>query len=188
MHNSLGRLAAATALAFAGLASVNAQAAPVVVDIAGAQSINLQGEAGNIVWLVDIGANAVLNAVDWSVVLSAFAPSSLSDMQVSFGASSGLDAINLAPDAVDGYSGAGSYSGSLDLAGLGVAAGADGLLRLEFSEGYKDFATNTAEGLWVSGNLTFNVTTATTTVPEPGSAALALLALGLLARTRRQPR
>jgi len=183
MKQQLQRLVAIAALGFASLA---AQAAPVVVDVAGAQSINLQGGAGNTVWLIDIGANAVLNAVDWSVVLNAFAPSSLSDMQVSFGDSSGLDAINLAPDVADGYSGAGSYSGSFDLTGLGLAAGADGLLRLEFSEAYKDFATNVAEGLWVSGSLTFDVTTAA--VPEPGSAALALLALGLLARTRRQAR
>jgi MYXO-CTERM domain-containing protein len=183
MNNKLKRLAASAALAFA---SFTTHAAPVVVDVSGAQSINLQGEAGNAVWLIDIGANAVLNALDWSVVLEAFAPSSLSELQVSFGNSSGLDVATFSPDAADGFSGAGSYIGSFDLTGLGLAAGADGQLRIEFSEAFKDFALNVAEGRWVSGTLTFDVTAAT--VPEPGSVALALLALGGLAATRRSRR
>ena len=99
---------------------------------------------------------------------------------------SGADAINLAPDVIDGFSGIGSYSGFFDLAGLGLAAGADGLLRLEFSEIYKDFALDVVEGRWVSGSLTFDVTAGA--VPEPGSAALALLALGGLWIATRRPR
>jgi len=183
MKPQLQRLAAIAALGFASLGS---QAAPVVVDVSGAQSTNLQGEAGNTVWFIDIGANAALNSLTWAVELSAFAPSSLYDMQVSFGTSSGTDAINLAPDVVDGFSGTGSYSGFFDLAGLGLTTGADGLLRLEFSETYKDFALDVVEGRWVSGSLTFDVTAAA--VPEPGSAALALLALGGLWIAPRRPR
>jgi hypothetical protein len=170
------RLTATAAVAFAGLfATAHAHAGNVVVDVSGAQSINLQGEAGNTVWLVDIGANGVLTSLDWSIALNAFSPSSLSEMQVSFGSSTGLDMITFAPGAADAVSGAGSYAGSLSLAGLGAHAGADGLLRIEFSEGYKDFAAGVAEGQWVSGQLTFGVSA----VPEPASAALALLGLGL---------
>lgn len=178
---SIHRLAAAAALALAGLA---AQATPVVVNVAGAQSVNLQGEAGNTVWLVDIGANAVLNSLDWAVTLSAFAPSSLSEMQVSFSSSSGLDQITLAPDAFAGFSNAGSYAGSLSLAGMGVATGADGLLRIEFSEGFKDFAVNVAEGRWTSGTLSFDVSA----VPEPTGAALALMGLGVIGLRARRTR
>ncbi len=178
---SIQRLAATAALV---LASAATQATPIVVEVSGAQSVNLQGEGGNTVWLVDIGANAVLNSLDWSVALNAFAPSRLSEMQVSFGSSSGLNQITFSPDAFDGFSSAGSYSGSLSLAGLGVAAGADGLLRIEFSEAYKDFALNVAEGQWVSGNLTFDVSA----VPEPGSSLLILLGLGLVGFSVRRAR
>lgn len=175
----LHRLAAIAALASGALA---AQAKPVVVDVSGAQSINLQGEAGNTVWLIDIGAHAVLNTLAWAVELDAAAPSLLSEMQLSFGSSSGLDMLTLAPGGADMASGSGSYAGSLDLTGLGVAVGADGLLRLEFSEGFKDFAVGVAEGQWVSGQLSFDVTA----VPEPASATLALLGLALLGLSLRR--
>lgn len=177
----LHHLAAIAALAFGGLA---AQAAPVVVDVSGAQSINLQGETGNTVWLIDVGAHAVLNSLGWTVTLDAAAPSLLSDMQLSFGSSSGLDMLTFTPGGADMASGSGSYAGSLDLTGLGVAAGADGLLRLEFSEGFKDFAVNVAEGQWLSGQLSFDVTAAA--VPEPASATLALLGLALLGPSLRR--
>lgn len=179
-------LAATAALAFAGLlATPAAQAASVVVDISGAQSINQQGEAGNTVWLVNIGANTVLTSLDWTLTLNAFAPSSLSELQVSFGDSSGANLLTVMPAALDGgFSGIGHYSNTLNLAGLGVGAGADGLLRIEFSEDHKDFALGVAEGQWVSGNLTFGVTA----VPEPASAALAVLGLGLVGLQARRAR
>lgn len=171
---TIDRLMAAALLSIGSLA---AQAAStVIVDVTGAQSINLQGETGNTVWFVDVGAHAQLTSLDWAITLNAFSPSSPSDMQVSFGNSSGMDMINFAPATL-------GYSGSLDLAGLGVAIGADGLLRIEFSETYKDFAAGVAEGEWTGGQLSFGVSA----VPEPAGALLALLGLcSLVLQHRRQ--
>ena len=80
----------------------------------------------------------------------------------------------------------GSYTSSVDLTPYGIAAGTDGLLRIEFSEAYKDFANGVAEGQWVSGSLGLGVTAAA--VPEPASAALAALGLGLLGLQTRRAR
>lgn len=176
---TFSRIAAALALA---AASLGVAAAPVVVDVSGAQSTNLLGESGNTVWLVDIGAHASLTRLDWQVVLDAFSPSLLSEMFIGVGSSSGLDLLSFAPGAGDDTSGIGSYSGTLDLAGLGVGAGADGLLRIEFFDAFKDFGTGVAEGQWLRGSLTLDVGT----VPEPDSAALAALGLAALAMHARR--
>lgn len=181
MNKKLHQLAAMAALAFASFAANAAGAANIVVDVTGADSINKLGETGNVVRFVDIGANALLTSLDWAVTLNAFAPSSLADMRVSFGQSSGANMIDLAPGGNDFFSGSGSYAGSTDLTGLGIAAGADGLLRIEFSEYSKDFASGVTEGRWVSGSLTFGVSP----VPEPTGAVLALLGLGALTGVRR---
>lgn len=179
LKTSFARWTAATALAMLGLAGGAALAAPVVVDVSGAQSLNLLGESGNTVWLIDVGANAALNALSWSLDLEAFSPSVLAEMQVSFGGSSGLDLVTLTPGGDDFLSGLGSYAGSIDLSPLGLSVGADGLLRVEFSEAYKDFASGVAEGQWLSGTLTFDVTAASA-VPEPATALLVMLGLGAM--------
>ena len=183
--------AIATAALFAALAPT-AHAATVDVDVAGARSVDLLGDAANTVWFVDVGANAVLNTLSWSVTLEAFSPSVLSEMQLSFGASSGLDLVSFAPAEGDFSSGTGSFAGTLDLSGLGLGVGADGLLRLEFSEAFKDLAPGVADGRWLSGTLSFDVSQVST-VPEPGSLLLVLAGLALMAgigaagRLRREP-
>lgn len=177
---TLQRVAAVAAL---GIAALAAQAAPVVVDVAGAHSVNLLGEAGNTVWLVDVGAGAVLNAIAWDVSLNALDPSLLGEMLVSFGDSAGVDLASLAVAGSDSRAGAGSYAGSLDLSPLGLRVGSDGMLRIEFSEAYKDFAQDTSEGAWLSGMLSFDVSVAA--VPEPAGMALVVAGMALLGAQRR---
>jgi hypothetical protein len=169
-----GLLAAAAVTA--ALAAPAVHAATFIVDVAGAQSIDLPGEAGNTVLTVDVGAHGLLTGVSWSVTLDALAPSTRHEMQVAFGPGSGLDMLAFAPGEGDAFSGAASYSGSIDLAGLGLSVDADGVLRIEFSETYKDFGPGVVEGRWLSGTLTFDVSP----VPEPATPALWLLGLGAL--------
>lgn len=171
--NTLHRLAATAALLIACTA---AQAASVNVDVTGVKSINLLGETGNTVRWVNVGAGMQLGTLNWAVTLNAFAPSLLSEMQVSFGSSSGLDQVTLAPATGADFSGTQAYAGALDLTPYAITSGPDGLLRIEFSESYKDAAFGTADGQWVSGNLTLNLSA----VPEPASALLAALGLGLV--------
>lgn len=169
---------------FAPFAVPAAQAAAFAVDVSGVQSVNLAGEDGNAVLWIDIGAFSLLEGVSWAVTLDAVSPSTRAEMQVGFGASDGADMLAFAPAGDDAAAGSGSYAGALDLRGLGVAAGADGRLRIEFSESYKDFATGTVEGTWTAGSLVLEVSP----VPEPAAAALALLGLtvvGAQARRRR---
>lgn len=169
------------------LGSAAQAAGEVNVDTTGLDSIDLLGEAGNTVLQINIGAHTRLDALSWSVRLESFAPSTLAELQVSFGSASGLDAVTLAPAAADAFAtGIGDYSGTVDLRGLGLAAGADGLLRIEFSEAYKDAASGVADGRWLSGTLCFEISP----VPEPASAGLALGGLALVAFAavrRRQP-
>lgn len=182
-RSRLPRLAGALAAATLALAASSASAADVVVDVKGAQSINLLGETGNTVWFIDVGPGALIQGLSWQVQLQSLAPSQLSEMQVSFGDASGLTQFTLTPGALDLGSGTGSYTGHLDLQGLGVTVGADGRLRLEFSEAYKDFDTGLAEGQWLGGRLSFQVAA----VPEPASHALALLGLAVVGwRLRRR--
>lgn len=169
------------ALSLAGAAQ-----AAMDVHTTGISSHGLLGDEGNTVLQIDIGAFTRLNALDWSVRLEAFAPSTLAELQVSFGNSTGLDVVTLAPAAADGFSGIGDYIGTVDLRDLGLAAGADGVLRIEFSEAYKDAAAGMADGQWLSGTLRFEISP----VPEPASAGLALGGLALVAFAavrRRQP-
>ncbi len=175
MNYKLQQLAAAAAL---GLASLSTQAALIDIDVTGVQSFDLIGDAGNTVLFFNIGAGKVLNSLSWQVSLLARDPSFLSEIQVSFGDSSGLNQGSAAPALADGFSGTGSYSGQVDLAPLALAVGADGLLRIEFHEQFKDLAPGVADAQWTSGKLTFDVAAAP--VPEPASAALLLLGLGLV--------
>ncbi len=174
------RLAVWSLAAAMGLGAAGAQATPVAVDVSGVQSMDLLGDAGNTVWWIDVGAHAVLNRLSWSITLEAFSPSLLSEMQLSFGASSGLDQVSFTPGGGDFLSGTSRYTGMLDLGGLGLSVGADGLLRLEFSEAFKDFAPGVADGRWLGGTLTLDVTRASA-VPEPASLALSLAGLAAMA-------
>jgi hypothetical protein len=130
-------------------------------------------------------AGASVIGIGWNVNVTAFDPSWLSELVVGFGSSSANE-VNLSVGIGDDLPGTATYSsaGIVDLVELGFNfnAGADGIVRLEFFEGFNDPEVN-PDGIWNSGTLTIQVAA----IPEPSTyamMALGLLAVGGLARRK----
>ncbi len=171
----------------AALASGAASAAnkTQVVNVAGIQSYDLYGEAGNTVVELNLGALAQVTSIAWNFNITAYDPSWLADMEAHFSSSAGSDGVVFTPS--DTFnSGSEHHEGSANLVDLGLdfKVGADGKLRIEFSENYKDLNPGEADGQWDSGSFTIGYVSA---VPEPstyGMLLLGLAAMGAVARRR----
>ncbi|MFK8029499.1 MAG: hypothetical protein AB8G18_04625 [Gammaproteobacteria bacterium] len=178
---TLTKLAVGVSLA---LASSAASAAIVDVDVTGVNSWDVQGDADNEILTIDLaaelglasGTSVTISGVGWDVSLQAEGLSWLSEPTVSINGE-----IIISPGFGDDGPGdnletAYSSGGILSLFdnGLDDVVLADGILVLEFFEGYDDIA-DTVDAVWTSGNLSFDATA--TQVPLP--AALPLLATGL---------
>lgn len=174
------------------LACTSAFAAPLVVNVAGAESFGEYGDSSNTVLTYNVGANVTITGISYNVNLTAFTPSWLSELSLAFGNSAQTDVVAFNPGFGDDGAGTGIYADSADLVDLGLSfqVGADGILRLEFFEDYDDF--DGADGIWNSGTITF-LTDAVDVppsgdVPEPASALLVgagLAAMGYAGRRRR---
>lgn len=183
LKNQLGRWLGGLALALAGIASGSAQAAMVSVDVANIFSNDALGAATNETRTLAIDSGAHIIGISWNVELFADVPSWLSEISVDLNNGS----LTVSPGFGDDNSGSGSYAAAFDLVALGSDFFIDtsGLLRLEFFELFDDFTNappDNWDGIWRSGTLTI------TFVPEPGTSALAVLALlgmGAISRRRR---
>ena len=172
---------AATALA-AALPAVQADAATLVVNVAGVQSYGALGDAANIVNSYNLGAGAVITGISYNVNITAFNPSYLSEISLSFGDTDQTTGVFFSPGFLDSNPGTASYADSADLVALGLdfAVGADGLLRLEYFEDFDD-ASVAPDGIWNSGNITFTYTPgATAAVPEPTTWAMMIGGFGMV--------
>jgi hypothetical protein len=168
------------------LACSSAFAAPmsITVDVSNIDSMDEYGSPLNTVLGLQVGANSTITSVSYAFSLYADAPSFLSEIMVAFENSDQTDGVFFTPGAGDDLPGSASYSGAASLIDLGLAfqVGADGILRLEFFEGYDDFAGQW-DGFWESGFFTFGYETVDVVDPEPAPvpepASALLLAAGL---------
>lgn len=165
-------------------------AAPLVVDVTGVQSFGEQGDPGNTVLTYNVGANAAITSITYNVNLTAYDPSWLSEIGLFFSGSD-FGGVKFVPGFSMDEPGTATFVADFDLVALGNSfnVGADGILRLEFYEGFNDFP-DAADGQWNFGTVTFGINeTPVSDVPEPGTTALfgaGLMLMAYAARRRRR--
>ncbi len=169
------------------LASSSLLAAPITVDVGGAQSAGFYGDADNTVILLDVGANSRVTSVSFDFTLTAYDPSWLTEMVLGFENSKQTDGVFFTPGLGELDSGTASYAGFADLIDLGLdfEVGVDGILRLEFFEVDWDDLPG-ADGQWDFGFITFNVEPAAGEVPEPATGLLLGAGLALMGYAKRR--
>ena len=173
------------------LACTSAFAAPLVVNVAGVESYGEYGDSGNTVLTYNVGANVTITGISFNVNVTAFDPSWLSELSLAFEDSAQSNGVFFNPAFTEDDPGTGTYSDAADLVELGLSfqVGADGLLRLEFFEGFDD-ASVSPDGIWNFGTITF-ITDAVDVpgeVPEPASGLLMGAGLALIGYTARRRR
>jgi hypothetical protein len=174
-------------------ACTSAFAAPFTFNVGGVQSIGELGDPENQVYEINVGANATITSVSYTVNLTTIGFSYLSEFALAFTNGAFTDGVLLNPGIGDDGPGTGTYSELIDLVaeGLSFSVDADGILRLEFYEDFDDDAG--ADGIWNFGTITFNTdadvpTVPGTDVPEPATGMLMGAGLALMGYTARRRR
>jgi hypothetical protein len=201
MHNFARTALTAAAMATAALAGGAAQAATLIVDVTGALSYGVRCNAANnecgptnpnknTVMLFDIGAFSQVTALAYNVSIEAVRGSYQQDMMFSLSDSSGGSRMGVRPGYLYGP-GSGTYTGARDLLVapmFDLYTGADGLLRIEFSDQTDDIR-NGIDGRWRSGTITLTYQPVAAAVPEPATWAMMIVgfgAVGSMVRTSRR--
>jgi len=182
MHmKNFARYAIAAVALTAALPAAEANAAVLVVNVAGAQGFGALGTAANTVRTYNVGAGSTITGISYNVNITARGGSYLSEAALLFsGSNANGDGVAFTPGFEDANPGTATYTGSADLVDLGLSfvVGADGLLRLEYYETFTDGLL--PDSIWNSGTLTFTYTpTATGAVPEPATWAMMLMGFGM---------
>lgn len=173
------------------LASSSAFAAQMTIDINSVDSYGLFRSPENTVLNYNIGANSYITGVSYSLNLTAFSPSWLSEMAFAFTNSKVTEGVLINPAFIFDIPGTGTFADTLSLVseGLDFFVGADGILRLEFYEDYNDPSIS-PDGRWNFGTITFEYTPEEVAgeVPEPATALLlggGAMLMGYAGRRRR---
>lgn len=150
------------------------------VDTAGILDNDERGAASNVVLDFYVGSGALITSLKWDIDLTSYPGSYLSEMKLTFSDTVG-NGVTFTPANGDDFDGTKPYAGFQDLGALGqiFAVGADGVLRLEFHDGFKDLAFDEPEGVWNAGTLTFGIAP----VPEPSMLVMLLAGLLLVSST-----
>lgn len=178
-----------------GQAVQGRQGAQVQIDISGTQSWDVLGDPSNTVMLIDLaaalgkpaGSQVVMNGIGYHTVQSTVGASWLSEMRMYFddNVAPDLSGLFLTPGFATGSPGTGTYDsgGVLKLADVAIPdiVLPNGILRIEFYEGFDDVA-DAVDGNYLTGSVLTIQTT--NTAPAPG--ALALLGLAGLVGGRRR--
>jgi hypothetical protein len=147
------------------------------VDVSNIADNDERGAESNVIRELQVGSGAFIHSLKWDISLTSYPGSYLSEMQVTFSDTLG-NGVTFTPGGGDDFDGTQNYAGFQDLSqlGQGFHLAADGVLRLEFHDYYKDLAFDEPEGMWNSGTLTFGASP----VPEPQTYALMLSGLLLM--------
>lgn len=164
---------------------VQQDATSVVLNLANVPDVDERDATSNTVYDLFVGAGARIHSLQWDLTLTSYPGSYLSEMQLTFSDTLG-NGVTFTPGGGDDFEGTKNYAGLQDLRpeGQDFSLGADGILRLEFHDAYKDLGFDEPEGIWNSGTLRFGVSA----VPEPAPCALALcglIAIGARAQRRK---
>jgi len=147
------------------------------VSTSGVPNFDERGATSNVVWDFYVGSGASITSLKWDVNVTSYVGSYLSEMKITFSDSLGKG-VTFTPGDGDDFEGTADYAGFQNLGELGqiFAVAGDGILRLEFHDGFKDLAFDEPEGMWNSGTLVFGISP----VPELPVSAMALGGLLLI--------